>query len=463
MERILSVKRRISRRRRSVAASSQFKYFQRSVIAPPRDNFFARSILLICFVSSALLSFAQIPDHIYKSNIRTVKLFKSGDIYSYPIINLNSSEQIELHFDDMDGDVKTYYYSYQLCNADWTPSKLFTFDYIKGFQSNRISNYRNSSIALTRYTHYQAVVPDRNCMPSRSGNYLLKVFLNDDTSKLVFTKRFLVVDNKVSVGASMAQPFGGQYFRTHQRIQVAVNTASARLNTFSQQDIKVSVVQNYVWPTSIFIDRPTIYRGNYFEYSDDALSFPAGKEWRWINLTSIRLMSDRMRDIKKGYSQTDVYVKPDGDRNSQVYVYYRDNNGLYSIENMDGNNPYWQGDYAYTHFTFIPPGNRPYPGRNIYLFGELTQYATDDSSKMIFNEEKGVYEKTLFLKQGYYNYSYVTVSDNKRPGDTFSFENTEGNNQATENTYMVLIYYRSFGARADELIGYAKVNSLNGF
>ena len=422
-----------------------------------------KTIFSLFILLATIGSKAQLPDHVYDPNIRSVKLFKFGDIYSYPVMNLNSNEQFELHFDDLAGDVKNYYYSYQLCNADWTPSNLFTFDYIKGFQSNRINTYRTSSIVITRYTHYQAVLPDRNCIPSRSGNYLLKVFLNDDTSKLVFTKRFLVVDNKVSVAAHLTQPFGGQYFRTHQRVQAAVNTASARLNTSTPQDLKIRVVQNFVWPTSVFLDRPTIFRGNYFEYSGDELSFPGGKEWRWINISSIRLMSDRMKDIGKGDTRTDVYVQPDGERNQRVYVYYRDNNGLFSIENSDGNNPYWQGDYAYTHFTYIPPGNRPYAGRSVHIFGELTNYTTDENSKMIFNEEKGVYEKTLFLKQGFYNYSYVTVNDQKRAGDMISFENTEGNYQATENTYMVLIYYRPFGARSDELIGFAKLNSLAGF
>ena len=422
-----------------------------------------KTIFSLFILLATIGSQAQLPDHVYDPNIRSVKLFKFGDIYSYPVMNLNSNEQFELHFDDLAGDVKNYYYSYQLCNADWTPSNLFTFDYIKGFQSNRINTYRTSSIVITRYTHYQAVLPDRNCIPSRSGNYLLKVFLNDDTSKLVFTKRFLVVDNKVSVAAHLTQPFGGQYFRTHQRVQAAVNTASARLNTSTPQDLKIRVVQNFVWPTSVFLDRPTIFRGNYFEYSGDELSFPGGKEWRWINISSIRLMSDRMKDIGKGDTRTDVYVQPDGERNQRVYVYYRDNNGLFSIENSDGNNPYWQGDYAYTHFTYIPPGNRPYAGRSVHIFGELTNYTTDENSKMIFNEEKGVYEKTLFLKQGFYNYSYVTVNDQKRAGDMISFENTEGNYQATENTYMVLIYYRPFGARSDELIGFAKLNSLAGF
>ena len=57
---------------------------------------------------------AQIPDHVYKSNIRTIKLFKYGDIYGYPVLTLNSNDQLELHFDDMDGDVKYYYYSYAM-------------------------------------------------------------------------------------------------------------------------------------------------------------------------------------------------------------------------------------------------------------------------------------------------------------------------------------------------------------
>lgn len=422
-----------------------------------------KRIILLLLLCKGITAAAQLADHIYQPNIHSVKLFKYGDIYSYPVMNLNSGEQFELHFDDLDADVKNYYFSFQLCNADWTPSSLFTFDYTRGFQSQRINTYRNASISFTRYTHYQAMVPDRNSVPTRSGNYLLKVFLNDDTSKLVFTKRFLVVDNKVSLAARMMQPFGGTFFRTHQRVQVTVNTATAKLNIFSPQDIKLQVVQNYSWPTAIYLDRPTIYRGNYFEYSDDALSFPAGREWRWINLSSVRLMSDRMRDLLKGNDRIDVLVKPDGERNQQVYVYYRDNNGLFTIENEDGNNPYWQSDYAYTHFTFVPPGNRAYPGRNIYLFGELTNYAIDDSTKMIFNPEKGVYEKTLFLKQGFYNYSYVTAPEKRRAADPVSFDNTEGNFQATENSYMVLVYFRPFGARADELIGYAKVNSMAGF
>ncbi|MBL0271384.1 MAG: DUF5103 domain-containing protein [Chitinophagaceae bacterium] len=403
---------------------------------------------------------AQIPDHTYRSSIRSVKLYKSGDIYSYPVIMLNSSDQLELHFDDLDGDVKFYYYSFQLCNADWKPANVQPFDYTRGFLSNRINTYRNASIVSTRYTHYMATFPERNSAPTKGGNYLLKVFLNDDTSKLVFTKRFLVVNTKATVSGIITQPYNNNLFQTHQRVQANVSTAAGQINAFSPQDLKVVMLQNYIWSSANMLDRPTIFRGNYYEYSDEEnTTFPAGKEWRWIDLRSLRLRSDRMQQIVDNDSskRVDVYVTPDAERRQKVYVYYRDQNGIYTIENRDNANPLWQSEYAWVHFTFVPPGNRAFEGRSVYVFGELTNYEQNEESKMEFNPEKGVYEKALYLKQGYYNYSYVTLTDRKDAPATY--ENTEGNYWGTENVYMILIYFRAFGGRSDELIGYTRLGS----
>ncbi len=420
-----------------------------------------KKIILFLLLLPGLAVQSQLPDHIYESSIHTVKLFKYGDIYSYPILKLNSADQLELHFDDMEANVRNCYYTYQLCNADWSVSSLQPFDYIRGFQSTRITNYRNSSIAISRYTHYQATIPDRSSVPVRSGNYLLKVFLNNDTSSLLFTKRFLVVDSRVSIAAQILQPFNMQLSRSDQRVQVGVSTVNAQINTLSPQDLKVVVLQNNIWPAAATVNRPNIYRGNYYEYNDDAITFPAGREWRWVDLRSMRLMSDRVQKIIDTAKRTDIYVKPDAERRGQIYVFYRDLNGIYTIENTDGNNPYWQSDYGYVHFTYVPPGNQAYAGKDLYLFGELTNYSTDDASRMIYNSERGIYEGTLFLKQGYYNYTYVSVDAKENPLNRFSFASTEGNFNTTENNYMVLVYYRAFGARADELIGYAQLNTLS--
>lgn len=420
-----------------------------------KNNYF-----VLLFLSSGLWAGSQVPDKIYYPNIHTTQVYKPADPYSYPVLTLNGSDQLELHFDDADADVKMYYYTFELRNADWSPTILYPFDYIKGFSNVRINTYRQSSIAFTRYTHYQAAVPDRNCVPTRSGNYLLKVFLNGDTSQLAFTKRILVVDPKMAVAVQVQQPFNAQRYNTYQKLMISLQAGSG-LSTLSPQDVKVVALQNYIWQTGLLLNRPTIYRGTYYEYSDEnSTSMPAGKEWRWIDLRNLRLMSDRMGRIESGKNRTDIFLKPDAERQSQVYVYYQDLNGRYVIETQEDINPLWQTDYAYVHFSYFPPGNKPYEGKNIYILGELTNYETGEDARMVFNAARGAYEKTLLLKQGFYNYSYVTLPDSRQAGQTLSFENTEGNYWSTENQYTILVYYRSFGGRADELIGYSTISSL---
>lgn len=394
---------------------------------------------------------------IFNPQIKSVKLYRAGDQTSFPVLQLNSNDQLQLEFDELGTRVNNYYYTFQLCNADWSRSLLTTFDYIQGFQSTRISTYRNSSLATTRYVHYQATIPERNSSPSRSGNYLLKIYLNNDTSQVAFTKRFVVVNNLAQIGAQVQQPMSSALFRSGQRLQLGIQ-ADQRINVMSPSDFKVVVLQNHNWQTALFMDRPTIWRGRYFEYSDEAITgMAAAKEFRWLDMRSLRLLSDRMQKLDNMKDSVQVFVKPEGSRNGQAYIYYRDLNGNYTIETFESINPFWQGDYAFTHFKFIPPNNRPVEGQDVYLFGEMTNWAADTTGLMHFNSETGAYEKTLFLKQGYYNYLYATRPNGGGPLD---FSQTEGNNWSTENNYTVLVYYRPFGARADECIGFSTLNSV---
>jgi hypothetical protein len=131
-----------------------------------------RALIFLLLVWINIPVRAQVPDSIYMPNIHNIKLNIAGNQLAYPILRLNSADQLELNFDDLDGGVANYSYTWQLCNADWTKTNLSEFDYIKGFTQNRITNYRNASVALTKYTHYSVLLPERNSLPSRSGNYL---------------------------------------------------------------------------------------------------------------------------------------------------------------------------------------------------------------------------------------------------------------------------------------------------
>lgn len=405
---------------------------------------------------------AQLPDKVFMPNIHTVQLYSYGNQLGYPVLRVNSGDRMELHFDDLDANIKNYSYTFVLCNADWTPAMLSPFDYIKGFSQIRISTYRTSSIALTRYTHYQAVLPDRNCIPSRSGNYLLKVFLNGDTSQLAFTRRFLVVNDKAVIAAQIQQPYNGQLFNTHQKVQFKLSLSESLDVVNALQQIKVVILQNNRWDNAVKDIRPTFFSRTTIEYNtENDCVFPAGKEWRWLDLRSLRLQSDRVAHVNYGNRSTEVFVKPDLDRSSQRFNFYRDVDGLYTIGNTESINPFWQSDYATVHFAYIPPGKEPYNDKEIYLFGALTNYNLEPANQMTFNDATGMYETTLFLKQGYYDYCYVTI-DKKDPRRSASFADTEGNFWETENNYTILVYYRSLGGRADELVGIANVNSLTG-
>ncbi|MBV4358612.1 type IX secretion system plug protein [Pinibacter aurantiacus] len=416
-------------------------------------------ILLFAIVCGIVDCGLAQPEYTYVDNIKNIKLYPYGNQIGYPILGLNSGDKMELHFDDLDGGVADYSYTYQLCNADWTPAILGQLDYIRGFVSNRLLTYRNSSVSLTKYTHYQAVLPENNSSLSRSGNYILKVYANGDTSQLLFTRRFLVVDPKAAAIAQIQQPFNGQYFTTHQKIQMTVNTKTLDLVNPMQQ-IKVCILQNYRWDNAICNIKPTFIRKNELAYNtEEDCIFPGGREWRWLDLRSFRLQSDRVTHADYRKDGTDIYVKTDLDREKQPFLYYQDNNGRYYNDVTESVNYLWQADYAKVNFSFRTPDGHPFDGRDLYLFGELTNYGLDPEAKMIYNADKGLYETSLFLKQAYYDYSYITV-DKAKPRSDFS--HTEGNYWETENSYTILVYYRSLSDRADELVDVTQVNSITG-
>lgn len=406
---------------------------------------------------------AQIPEMVVAPNIATVQLFQYGNQVAYPIIRLNGGDQMELHFDDLDPSIKSYYYTYQLCNADWTPAMLSQFDFIKGYSQTRITTYRVSSVAFTKYVHYQAQLPDRNSAPSRSGNYILKVFKDGDTSKLLFTKRFLVVDDKAAITAAIVQPFNSQIIRTHHKVQFRVNF-SEQLNLMNYlQQTKVMILQNDRWDNAITHVRPTFFNRNVMDFDCEADAvFPAGKEWRWLDLRSFRLQSDRVANAIYSKTATEIFVKPDADRSNLRVNFFRDANGGYTIQNTESLNPYWQGDYATVHFAFAPQGGQPIRGKDLYIIGRFTNYEYNSKTKLTFNPDKGLYETSLFLKQGYYDYAYVTLDQGTQPGpkQVPDFQQTEGNYWESEDEYTILVYYKALGGRYDELVGVLKVNSL---
>lgn len=421
-----------------------------------------RSILVIMLCTVWLRQSARAqatgvtPDHVYMDNIKTVRLTLEGAPLSFPVISLNSSDKVQLSFDDLDGDVKNYFYTLILCNADWTPSDLNQFDYLRGFTENRIAGYHYSTIPLQHYTHYSVEFPNNNITPTRSGNYLVKVYMDGDTSQVAFTRRLLVVSSKIIINGTIQQPVNPKLFRTHQKVNFSISTNGLNINNPFDQ-VKVYILQNYRWDNSVHGIRPIFIKSNELDYNtENDCVFPGEKEWRWVDLRSFRLQTERVDHINYAKSGTDVFVLPDRERTTAQYQYRKDMNGQYFPGMLEsGYNPDVDGDYATVHFSF--PAADPYIGSELYIFGELTNYECGEANKLTYNPAHRAYEGSLFLKQGYYNYMYGTID---KGSNKLNMDNTEGNWWETENNYTILVYYRPLGARADELIGIRTLNSM---
>ena len=416
-----------------------------------------KQLFLVCLLFPSFL-FSQSPEGIFSPTINGVKLFPKGNQAAMPMIKLNSNEQLELHFDDLDPNIKNYYYTYILCDANWQPAELSSFDYLKGFQQQRLANYNVSSIARCNYIHYQAFLPEKDCVPIKSGNYLLKVYLDGDTSQLAFTKRLFIVSNKVYIAGKIQRPYDNSLSFTHQKLQFTVNTGDLSDPNPAQQ-LKVVVAQNYKWDEARYNLQPLFMRGNSLEYDGEGnCIFEAGKEYRFADLRSSSFSSYWVDKANRDVVPNELSLKVDVNRTTQQYAVYVNYTGWMFVTTDEVPEPWWQSDYAKVTFKYATQDRQPLGGKEVYLVGELTQNHLDENSKMTYNPLSRLYEKTLLLKQGIYSYYYATKEANATDAPSSSAI-TEGNFWETANDYTILVYYHSYSSRSDELVGVFTLNS----
>jgi len=417
-------------------------------------TFLFLGLMVLCFAKSL----AQMnPDKIFDSSIHTILIHPINKPLAMPVLILNEGSPLQVSFDDFKANYQDYNYAIELMNANWTPSMLSSFDYVKGFNQIKINNFLVSSMASQNYFHYQFSFPNANCTPIKSGNYILKVFKNGNINELVFTQRFYVVEDQIGIAAQVQEPYDGNISKTHQKISVQLDLK--QIYSLQTEQLQLEVIQNYRYNDAIKLAAPNFIRGNILEYNkEDQLIFPSGKEARWLDLQSMQLVSDRISSFQKIQNKNYVFLKPDVSRTEMAYYSFKDLNGNYLISNTDALQSENQNDYAHVVFTYLPKDHLPLVGQKLYLSGALTNNELNKNAEMVFDPKLGLYQKTLILKQGYYSYNYI-LRDRLDPNTLDDFTETEGNHWETENNYSVFVYYRAPGTLYDSLLGFSSINT----
>lgn len=414
-------------------------------------------------------------DATYREYIRSVRFHVNGLALTLPVARLGLSDALFLSFDDLRGDGTRYYYTVVHCDRNWQPTReLRPFEYLQGYQEGEVRDYDMASGTYQHYLHYRLTLPNDEVKWTHSGNYLLVVYEYGEPEDPVLTRRFMVVEELVSAATQVDRPLDVAKQNTHQEVQFHLQVEALRpLDPFNE--IRCTVLQNGRWDVSYSEIPPRFVLGNKLDFNyPDRMVFPAGKEFRQLDLSSLRFRSQHVRTIERypeGYSVTLFEDEP---RAQQAYLFRFDLNGKFVPFNVDFIRRRIPADslastlnlvqrynyreqslgteYAQVLFSLELPERYPDP---VYITGAFADWQLKPENEMRFDDRTGSYTARIYLKQGYYDYGYAIPNAEGRP----DLSVLEGDWHATENEYTLLVYYRPRAGEYDRLVGARTFNS----
>lgn len=95
-------------------------------------------ILLISFFLIVQDSEIKNYDYVYVDYIWLVCFYVDGLVFFNLVVNLDVGVQFKFFFDDLDVDVKDYFYSIVYCDCNWNFFNLQEMEYFDGFNEECI-------------------------------------------------------------------------------------------------------------------------------------------------------------------------------------------------------------------------------------------------------------------------------------------------------------------------------------
>ncbi len=384
---------------------------------------------------------------IFHPDFHSLQITVDGNEQSPAIISLNSSDRVIVSFDELSEDRRYMRYSLVHCNADWQPSELVEAEYVNGFNIGDVEEYDYSQATSAHYVHYSIRIPNRQVNFTVSGNYLLRVFPEENPDEILLQIRFSVNEHTMKISGDVSSRTDIDYNDSHQQVSITIDTDKVNVHDMFN-DLKVVVTQNGRSDNSVIITKPLRISGKvaYFEHLRP-LIFDAGNEYRRMETVSTSYPGMGVGEITFAHPYYHFGLIADEPRYAKSYLYDRTQFGRYKIREYNSTESDIQADYAVTHFSLKMP--ELYEA-DVFLDGDFTRRRFNPDSRMIYNHQTGMYEKSMLLKQGAYNYQYLIVPYGSMKGNTIL---TEGNFYQTVNEYIIKVYHRPPGSRYDSLVG----------
>ena len=385
---------------------------------------------------------------IFDRRFRTLKTEVEDNFMSPPVIRLGTNDRILVKFDEIGEDNSYLEYRLIHCDADWQPSRLIESEYLEGFNSVRIEDYAYSTATFVHYVNYLIAFPNEELQIKHSGNYLLQVYDPERPEETLLQTRFQVTENIARIEGNVTSRTDMGHNTYWQQLAFEIDCQGiGEFNPY--QDIIVYVTQNDREATKRRIMTPLRVSGDkiIYEHLND-LVFGASNEYRRFESVSNSFPGMRVDSLRYMGSNYHVWLKVDEPRQSASYSYDQTQHGRFLVREYNSTDSDIGADYITVHFLLECP---ELPAYDIYLDGEFTHDRMDKENQLTYDHRVGGYVAEVPLKQGAYNYQYVTRS---RQTGEISTSTIEGDKYETLNEYGIAVYFRPPGVRADRLISY---------
>jgi hypothetical protein len=281
------------------------------------------------------------------------------------------------------------------------------------------------------------------------------VYKNRNEEDIMLTRRFMVYQNRVNVGGRVSFANNVQKRLTHQQVNLGISFSGYEIID-PKQDLKVVIRQNFrddkvTKPLVPFMVDSYNKKLDY-QFYDGENQFEGGSEFRMFDGRSTQQKLVNISKVIQGERESIIELYPEKTQNHLAYISVHDFNGMYVIDNYETNKGETESDYVRVSFMLKSDSLE---NKKVFVNGAFNDWQLDNRNLMHYVPESQSYELYMQLKQGIYNYNYLTV-DNQGNKSEVDFE---GTHSQTENVYEVLVYHRPIGARADALVGYSLIKS----
>jgi hypothetical protein len=375
-------------------------------------------------------------------SIGGIQLYPATDEARLPVLAMGTSDRLTLRFDlleDRGRPLSVYFYhADQQWRRDLSPA-----EFLASFHRDDILDYRSSEATVVRYVHYRYSFPNEAIRFRVSGNYIIRVTEQGMEDEVLFERPFFVSEQAVGTEFATDYVLGGATgFAATQPILMFTPPGAAQASPY---DFSVCFARNGRFTQSRCATRPSMLDAPSIRfYLPAEASFAPDPADYFLDLGSLQVGRGIER-VDFGERGVSVRLEPD-------YVRFA-GTGLEPLQNgqaviqaavRDRINPEVGAQYADVRFSLIPPDEIPFV-QDVHVVGAFNNWRPSTTNRMTWNAAEGRYEATIRMKQGRYEYHYVSRDGRLR-------SQAAGAAPRAENLYQAFVYYHDVSVGTHRLL-----------